>query len=195
ERRDRSSSVSAVSALCMAFVRLRSDRVRWNSRVRSRKRSRAISIADPIPSFLTSCRDRGPQPAHGCSTGVIRRASVQAGTARCTADGPGGRIGGTCTGRAALRDSVKTGGWTINPGSGAMAETRVRGWFAWGAWLGGAGLVLAAIPASAQTPAEPDVTFTRDIAPIFQKACESCHRKDSIAPMSLVTYEETRPWA
>lgn len=76
-----------------------------------------------------------------------------------------------------------------------MAETRVRGWFAWGAWLGGAGLVLAAIPASAQTPAEPDVTFTRDIAPIFQKACESCHRKDSIAPMSLVTYEETRPWA
>ena len=38
-------------------------------------------------------------------------------------------------------------------------------------------------------------TFTKDIAPIFQQKCESCHRPDSIAPMSLVTYEEARPWA
>src|SRR5262245_46700021 len=38
-------------------------------------------------------------------------------------------------------------------------------------------------------------TFTKDIAPIFQEKCESCHRTDSIAPMSLVTYEETRPYA
>src|SRR5262245_14327658 len=39
------------------------------------------------------------------------------------------------------------------------------------------------------------VTFTKDVAPIFQEKCESCHRVDSIAPMSLVTYEEARPWA
>src|SRR5436305_1915456 len=39
------------------------------------------------------------------------------------------------------------------------------------------------------------VTFTRDIAPIFQDKCESCHRPQSIAPMSLVTYQEVRPWA
>lgn len=39
------------------------------------------------------------------------------------------------------------------------------------------------------------VTFTKDIAPIFQEKCESCHRKDSMAPMSLVTYQEVRPWA
>jgi hypothetical protein len=44
------------------------------------------------------------------------------------------------------------------------------------------------------TAAAP-VTFTKDIAPIFQEKCEACHRKDSMAPMSLVTYQEVRPWA
>src|SRR5438046_884661 len=39
------------------------------------------------------------------------------------------------------------------------------------------------------------LTFTKDIAPIFQEKCQACHRDGSIAPMSLVTYEETRPWA
>jgi len=38
-------------------------------------------------------------------------------------------------------------------------------------------------------------TFTKDIAPIFQEKCQACHRTDSMAPMSLVTYEESRPWA
>src|SRR5580704_4257559 len=39
------------------------------------------------------------------------------------------------------------------------------------------------------------ITFTRDIAPIFQEKCQNCHRKGEMAPMSLVTYEESRPWA
>lgn len=55
-----------------------------------------------------------------------------------------------------------------------------------------------ALPAtlSAQTAATAAVpTFTKDVAPIFQNKCESCHRPDSIAPMSLQTYEEARPWA
>jgi hypothetical protein len=52
----------------------------------------------------------------------------------------------------------------------------------------------AAAPALAQTAASAP-TFTKDIAPIFQAKCESCHRPDSIAPMSLVTYEQSRPWA
>ncbi len=43
-------------------------------------------------------------------------------------------------------------------------------------------------------PAPNPPTFTRDIAPIFQAKCESCHRADQMAPMSLVTYEEVRPW-
>ena len=51
----------------------------------------------------------------------------------------------------------------------------------------------AAAPALAQTAAAP--TFTKDVAPIFQAKCESCHRPDSIAPMSLVSYEQSRPWA
>jgi hypothetical protein len=38
-------------------------------------------------------------------------------------------------------------------------------------------------------------TFARDIAPIFQKSCQSCHHAGTSAPMSLVTYEEVRPWA
>jgi len=61
---------------------------------------------------------------------------------------------------------------------------------------GAVGVVgLLALPASlaAQTPAAP--TFSKDVAPIFQNKCESCHRPDSIAPMSLITYEEARPWA
>src|SRR5437762_10964003 len=39
------------------------------------------------------------------------------------------------------------------------------------------------------------VTFTKDIAPILQEKCQACHRADSMAPMSLVSYEEARPWA
>jgi hypothetical protein len=49
---------------------------------------------------------------------------------------------------------------------------------------------------SAQAPAAPpEVTYTRDIAPILQRSCETCHRVNGVAPMSLSTYEETRPWA
>ena len=55
-------------------------------------------------------------------------------------------------------------------------------------------VLLSASPARAQS-APPAPTFTRDVAPIFKAKCESCHRPNSIAPMSLVTYEETRPWA
>ncbi|MBV8729204.1 MAG: hypothetical protein JO336_05290 [Acidobacteriia bacterium] len=40
-----------------------------------------------------------------------------------------------------------------------------------------------------------EVTFTRDVAPILQERCQVCHRPDTFAPMSLLTYEETRPWA
>ena len=45
--------------------------------------------------------------------------------------------------------------------------------------------------------AEPDrkVTFSKDVAPILQSKCISCHEPGSIAPMSLRTFEEARPWA
>src|SRR5919108_967249 len=39
------------------------------------------------------------------------------------------------------------------------------------------------------------VTFSKDVAPIFQKACQSCHHPGTSAPMSLMAYEDVRPWA
>lgn len=39
------------------------------------------------------------------------------------------------------------------------------------------------------------VTFSKDIAPIFQAKCQECHQPNSIAPMSLISYNEARPWA
>jgi hypothetical protein len=48
-----------------------------------------------------------------------------------------------------------------------------------------------AVAASAQG----QVTFTKDVAPILQQHCQVCHRPDTFAPMSLLTYEEARPWA
>jgi hypothetical protein len=57
------------------------------------------------------------------------------------------------------------------------------------------GLALAFVPALASAADSPKpLTFTKDIAPIFQSKCESCHRPDNMAPMSLRTYEEVRPW-
>src|ERR1041384_1727633 len=49
--------------------------------------------------------------------------------------------------------------------------------------------------AQSAPPATSEVTFTKHIAPILQRSCENCHRPDGVAPMSLRTYEEVRPWA
>ena len=43
--------------------------------------------------------------------------------------------------------------------------------------------------------AAADVTFSRDVAPILNQHCVGCHRPGEIAPMSLMTYREARPWA
>src|SRR5262252_6295236 len=55
------------------------------------------------------------------------------------------------------------------------------------------GMLALTAPVASQQPAAP--TFTKDVAPIFQEKCQSCHRPGYIAPMSLVTYDEARPWA
>ncbi len=62
------------------------------------------------------------------------------------------------------------------------------------------GVVCATFLASSVIwPGEPGSsappTFTKDVAPILYKNCASCHRTGEIAPMSLLTYEQTRPWA
>src|SRR4249920_498250 len=58
----------------------------------------------------------------------------------------------------------------------------------------GAFLALVNVSVAAELGNKP-VTFTKDVAPILQQKCQECHRAGSMAPMSLVTYEEARPWA
>ena len=55
--------------------------------------------------------------------------------------------------------------------------------------------VLPALGADLTQQPVPQPTFAKDVAPILQEKCQECHHKGSMAPMSLVTYEETRPWA
>ena len=53
-----------------------------------------------------------------------------------------------------------------------------------GSLLGGSSLFAADSP-----------TFYKDVLPILQANCQTCHRPGEVAPMSLVTFEQTRPWA
>jgi hypothetical protein len=57
-----------------------------------------------------------------------------------------------------------------------------------------AGLVLVPSIAAGQSN-DRQVTFTKDVAPILQRSCVACHRPGEMAPMSLMTYEDVRPWA
>src|SRR5262249_58280466 len=59
----------------------------------------------------------------------------------------------------------------------------------------GIALANASSAPGAQTPAAAAVSFSKDVAPIFQRSCQNCHRPGSIAPMSLINYEDARPWA
>jgi hypothetical protein len=43
--------------------------------------------------------------------------------------------------------------------------------------------------------ASNSVTFNKDVLPVLQKNCQECHRPGEVAPMSLLTYSEARPWA
>jgi len=47
---------------------------------------------------------------------------------------------------------------------------------------------------SPQSPSPQSPTFAKDVAPIFQAKCQSCHHQGTSAPMSLVTFDEIRPW-
>jgi len=53
-----------------------------------------------------------------------------------------------------------------------------------------AGLMLSTTASAADAP-----TFTKDVAPILMRSCVQCHRPGQVAPMSLLTYEDARPWA
>src|SRR5262249_38947381 len=54
------------------------------------------------------------------------------------------------------------------------------------------GIILTAFVLCSAAPA---ATFYKDALPILQRNCQTCHRPGEAGPMSLTTYEETRPWA
>jgi hypothetical protein len=53
----------------------------------------------------------------------------------------------------------------------------------------------ARVAAQAAPAGTREITFTKDIAPILQRSCQSCHRPGAAGPMSLLSYEDARPWA
>ena len=91
-------------------------------------------------------------------------------------------------------------GWAV--GGEIPAATWRRGRAAAVAGLAAALLVAGAGEARAQSgiseapgAADAETTFSRDVAPILQRSCQHCHQPAGIAPMSLLTYRDARPWA
>ena len=56
-------------------------------------------------------------------------------------------------------------------------------------------VTVSAQPNGSGGTAPGEVTFAKDVAPILQRSCQQCHRPGSVAPMSLLTYHDARPWA
>jgi hypothetical protein len=56
-------------------------------------------------------------------------------------------------------------------------------------------LFVAKAAENGKTEGARQVTFSKDVAPIFEKSCMSCHHQGTMTPMSLMTYAEARPWA
>src|SRR3982750_4934436 len=52
-------------------------------------------------------------------------------------------------------------------------------------------LMVASMAPAADNPP----TFYKDVLPILQSNCQTCHRPGEVAPMSLISYDEARPWA
>jgi mono/diheme cytochrome c family protein len=53
----------------------------------------------------------------------------------------------------------------------------------------------AQVPSPAASAKDSGVTFNKEVLPILQKNCQTCHRPGEVAPMSFLTYDSTRPWA
>lgn len=74
-----------------------------------------------------------------------------------------------------------------------MISTRLR--LTWRAGVLIVGMTMGAASAAMAAEAGMTPTFAKDIAPIFQEKCQNCHRPGQVAPMSLLTYQDARPWA
>ncbi len=53
----------------------------------------------------------------------------------------------------------------------------------------------ALVAGAANTTSTKQATFNKDVLPVLQKNCQSCHRPGEAAPMSFLTFQDTRPWA
>ena len=56
-------------------------------------------------------------------------------------------------------------------------------------------LMMGSAAGASAAEAEGAPTFAKDVAPIFYDNCVTCHRPNHLAPMSLISYEDARPWA
>ena len=56
-------------------------------------------------------------------------------------------------------------------------------------------LMVLVYPAYAWSQSGAAPTFSKDVMPILQERCQVCHRPGEIAPMSLMSYDQVRPWA
>ncbi len=61
--------------------------------------------------------------------------------------------------------------------------------------LAGLAVAVTAMAADVSSSAPSAVTFTKDVLPVLQRNCQTCHRPGQVAPMSLLTYQDARPWA
>ena len=57
------------------------------------------------------------------------------------------------------------------------------------------GIAISSTLAAGVYAADATVTFNKDVLPILQANCQGCHRPGEVAPMSLLTYAEARPYA
>ena len=56
-------------------------------------------------------------------------------------------------------------------------------------------VLILPVNTAAQATGSEEPTFASDVAPILYRSCVKCHRAGQIAPMSLMSYREARPWA
>src|SRR5690349_8432137 len=63
------------------------------------------------------------------------------------------------------------------------------------ATIWGVALLLWSATGAKPASAADAPTFSKEVAPVLYKNCAGCHRPGEIAPMSLLSYEQARPWA
>jgi hypothetical protein len=78
------------------------------------------------------------------------------------------------------------------PSTGTLVLAKLKRLACWAPLVG---VLAGAAPMSAFAATPAEVTFHRDVEPVLQRRCQSCHRPGDIAPMPLLTYEQARPWA